>query len=598
MSATSQSITSIPLNKLVVWDGNVRKTGATDNIEELQASIGAVGLLQSLVVRKTSRGKFAVIAGRRRYLALAALAEKGAINADASVPCSVVAGSADATEISLTENVVRAPMHPADQFVAFHDLVESGFTPADIAARFGLSEIAVKQRLKLARVSPAVFQAYRDGELTLEQVQAFTVSDDMQAQERVVSDLSEWNDGPDTIRDALTEHDIRASDPRARFVTLAAYEAAGGGIRRDLFAQDEDGVFLLDGELLDRLAHEKLEREAEAIKTEGWKWVDTVVQLDGREMDLRTRHPVRLPLSAEAAAEHKQLAEEYQTLFESAEEHDDATTERLDAIEARIEELDDTETAYAPDVLALAGAIVTIGHDGELKVMRGKVRPEDEPGEDSRTVSSGKTRPDYSAVLVQRLTEAKSAAIGASLSERPDIALAAIVHCLATRCFDSHERGQSVQITASVTHYRQESDGAAALERAREQWAERIPGDEAALWDWCLTQPQETLLELLAFCAALTVNAVQGKQDRPDCERLAHTDRLSVALGLDMKAWFTPNAANYFGHVSKPQILSAITEATARPAKRSWDKLKKSELAAVAEREVAGTGWLPQPLRF
>jgi ParB family chromosome partitioning protein len=155
-----------------------------------------------------------------------------------------------------------------------------------------------------------------------------------------------------------------------------------------------------------------------------------------------------------------------------------------------------------------------------------------------------------------------------------------------------------VQITASVTHYRQESDGAAALERAREQWAERIPGDEAALWDWCLTQPQETLLELLAFCAALTVNAVQGKQDRPDCERISHTDRLSVALGLDMKAWFTPNAANYFGHVSKPQILSAITEATARPAKRSWDKLKKSELAAVAEREVAGTGWLPQPLRF
>jgi ParB family chromosome partitioning protein len=266
-----------------------------------------------------------------------------------------------------------------------------------------------------------------------------------------------------------------------------------------------------------------------------------------------------LPLSAEAAAEHKQLAEEYQTLFESAEEHDDETTEKLDAIEARIEELDDTETAYVPDVLALAGAIVTIGHDGELKVMRGKVRPEDEPGEDSRTVSSGKTRPDYSAVLVQRLTEAKSAAIGASLSERPDIALAAIVHCLATRCFDSHERGQSVQITASVTHYRQESDGAAALERAREQWAERIPGDEAALWDWCLTQPQETLLELLAFCAALTVNAVQGKQDRPDCERISHTDRLSVALGLDMKAWFTPNAANYFGHVSKPQILSAIT---------------------------------------
>ena len=66
------SIASIPLNKLVPWDGNVRKTGASDNLEELTASIAAHGVLQSLVVRKTSRGKYAIIAGRRRYLALSA----------------------------------------------------------------------------------------------------------------------------------------------------------------------------------------------------------------------------------------------------------------------------------------------------------------------------------------------------------------------------------------------------------------------------------------------------------------------------------------------------------------------------------------------
>ena len=56
---------------------------------------------------------------------------------------------------------MRAPMHPADQFNAFRALVDDGSSMADIAARFGMAEAAVKQILKLARVSPIVFEAYR-----------------------------------------------------------------------------------------------------------------------------------------------------------------------------------------------------------------------------------------------------------------------------------------------------------------------------------------------------------------------------------------------------------------------------------------------------
>jgi ParB family chromosome partitioning protein len=63
------------------------------------------------------------------------------------VPCRVINGSTDAAEISLTENVVRAPMHPADQFDGFRELIDNGATPADIAARFGSTEAAVKKRL-------------------------------------------------------------------------------------------------------------------------------------------------------------------------------------------------------------------------------------------------------------------------------------------------------------------------------------------------------------------------------------------------------------------------------------------------------------------
>src|SRR5271169_4566713 len=109
--------TSIPLNKLTAWDGNVRKTAGADTaLAELAASIAAHGLLQSLVVRKDKRGKYAVVAGRRRLLALMRLAEEGRIERDMAVACTLIAEDASATEASLAENAVREQMHPADEF--------------------------------------------------------------------------------------------------------------------------------------------------------------------------------------------------------------------------------------------------------------------------------------------------------------------------------------------------------------------------------------------------------------------------------------------------------------------------------------------------
>src|SRR5579883_2994834 len=95
------SIVLIPLNKLVPWDDNVRKTNPLENIDELAASIEAHGVLQSLVVKKASRGKFSVSAGRRRHAALSQLAEQDKISPDHPVPCSVRSGGDDAAEISL-----------------------------------------------------------------------------------------------------------------------------------------------------------------------------------------------------------------------------------------------------------------------------------------------------------------------------------------------------------------------------------------------------------------------------------------------------------------------------------------------------------------
>ena len=155
-----------------------------------------------------------------------------------------------------------------------------------------------------------------------------------------------------------------------------------------------------------------------------------------------------------------------------------------------------------------------------------------------------------------------------------------------------------MQITASTAslHRVAESPASKAIEAAEEQWVGLIPGDPGELFGWCLRQPEERLIGLLAFCAARTVNAVQCKTDRAGASRRQHADCLADALMLDMAAWLTPTAANYFGKVSKAQIIEALREVKGDVAP-SWSGMKKAELAALAELEIAGTGWLPELLR-
>ena len=378
---------------------------------------------------------------------------------------------------------------------------------ADIAARFGITETAVKQRLKLARVSPMVFEAYREGELTLEQVQAFAVTDDHAAQERVFEAF------PDTT---ATRRTSAARSPRTRFaaptsarrfVTVAAYEEAGGAVRRDLFAEGDEGVFLLDAALLDHLGAEKLQAEAEALKAEGWKWVEAVPELDYEARgEFRVRHPEPLPLSEAAQAEQKQLAEEYDRLFNTMEEGDEETSARLDEIEARISELEETEYAYTPDVLAIAGAIVTIGRNGEPEILRGIVRPEDEPEEERQPA---RPRPEFSAALVESLTEAKSAAIGASLAGRPDIALAAVVHALTSDVFHGFRNDNSLRISGKFTHLKEEPAGAGELKVAYEKWFEKLPKGDRRSGSGALrrTRPRCWICWLSAPHARLTLSS-------------------------------------------------------------------------------------------
>ena len=280
---------------------NVRKTppSAAEDAE-LKASIRARGLKQNLVVHPAAgeKGVHAVTAGGRRLKALQELAAEGAIPADFRVPCLVEEPEA-ALETSLMENRIRAALSPADEFVAMAALIDRGETVEAIATRFGVSERHVRQRLRLGKLAPELLDAYRNGDISLDVVTAFTLGADHQAQLAVWHQLKDNSYiAPYTVRRLLTQTAIPLDSDLGLFVGSAAYEAAGGTVTRDLFSADDEG-FMDDAALVRRLALEKLEQKAIELRS-SWAW--TRAMLDPEYDFTAQYHRVR-PQPAELPAE-------------------------------------------------------------------------------------------------------------------------------------------------------------------------------------------------------------------------------------------------------------------------------------------------------
>jgi ParB family chromosome partitioning protein len=462
------TIQTIPLTQLIPSPLNVRKTGSKDGIAALAASIAAHGLLQNLQVRPADEGRFEVVAGGRRLAALQLLAKQKQIAADYPVPCHAL-DQQDATEISLAENELRLPMHPADQFDAFRKLADDGKGPEEIAARFGTTAKTVIQRLKLAVVSPKLIALYRRDEMTLDCLMAFTVTDSQKQQEKVWKELPEWaRERPDHIRDALTEKHIAADSALAQFVGIEAYEAAGGAVLRDLFDDGNSGWFT-DAALVNRLASEKLDREAATLRGEGWKWVEITPGLSWEVLNTFGKAtPERKAPTEEQQRQIDALTAEADAILEEhgEEPEDEAVWQRFDAIQEQIAALSEGDELWPETAKATAGAVISIARNGILDIRRGLIRPEDKaearkaakpkgaPGE------KGEEAPALSAALIEDLTAHRTAALQAVLAGNPKVALIAVTHRLALEVFYTGDRRESVlRIGVAVPYLDRSAEG-------------------------------------------------------------------------------------------------------------------------------------------
>src|SRR5690606_18124966 len=144
-------------------------------------SIASVGVLVPLLVKQhpSKDGVYLVHGGGRRLDAVHSLVKDKTFHEDYPVPCRVLAQDMDPIEAGLVENLVRADMHPIDEFEAFSALHQTNkVSIADIAARFGKTQLEVRKRLALGNAHPELRLLCRAGKIDLDALMAYAGTDD------------------------------------------------------------------------------------------------------------------------------------------------------------------------------------------------------------------------------------------------------------------------------------------------------------------------------------------------------------------------------------------------------------------------------------
>lgn len=470
--------------------------------------------------------------------------------------------------------------------------------------------------------------------LTLDCVMAFTITEDRVRQEQVFKSLSNSHNGmePWAIRRLLTETTVEASDRRARFVGLETYQQAGGVVMRDLFRNDEGG-WLQNPALLQRLVDEKLAAARDVILATGWKWVEAGVEISYQaQQGLLRLKPTGEALSKKDTKLREKLGKDYDDLAEAHDEDDitDEVRARLAELEATIVEMDNRPDKYAAEDIARAGVFVSIDQNGYLACEYGFVRREDAaavaedaieadeddatgdddglegvdtPSDDEAAEQPGKP---LSERLVQDLTSYRTVALRDALAQDFGTAFVAVLHAMCLGLFYHASTRSCLQVSVSDSFPAQapglaEWAPAKALDQRHKDWVAKLPRSEGELWQMLVDMTDEDRASLFAHCASRTVNTVRMPKNvfQSRNAALGHANTVAAAVGLDMvRAGWVTTVDAYLGRVTKGHIVEAVREGKGDNAANLIEHLKKDAMAQEAERLLAGTGWLPHALRM
>lgn len=603
------NIQTIPLSQLRLSPRNVRKTGSTA-VDELAASIAAEGVLNNLVVTAANDGFFDVEDGGRRLQALQLLATNGRLtDALASVPCHVVE-SERGTEAGLTANLMRQAMHPADEFLAFQQLVTEGKAIDEIAVRFGKTARHIEQRLRLANVRPDLFEIYRAGGMNIDQLTALATTDNHELQRQAWETArGEYERSPTCLRDFITRESVRSDSALPQFVGLAAYEQAGGRVRTDLFSEH---VYLLDLPLLDSLALDRLEAIAEQLRADGWAWVEARVSMSHQERHAFGDHARHFSAkgddqfaSPQDEARHAEISARLDAIDDidvdeldlDAQRHlqdeQDRLYEERDVIDARC------IASYPADVKAESGVLVYLRDGGNLEYQWAKLRPS------PRTASAGATpsaeprapkppkKPELSEAMRATLSAHRSAAAAMQLAKDSTLAHCVLLERLLMSHWPNCYGNNGLHLSFGNSGPRTEADIHKAVSAAiaeRLQIIKQVPRKETLAF--LLRQTDAWRLDLQSALVVAHFDGATGSDRGHDGVAAIHQ-----VTDFNMADHWSPEVDNFAGRIHADLLTQAVTEAKGKEAAATLVGLKKDERAALGAKLLAGTGWLPQLLR-
>jgi ParB family chromosome partitioning protein len=174
------TLTEIPIGSITPNPHQPRVHFDEESIEELSASIAAMGVLQPILVRRLESGTNELVAGERRW--------RAAQRAGLTVIPAIVRTTDDigSMEQALVENLHREDLTPLEEAAAYQQLIDDfELTHEQVAARVGKSRAAITNTIRLLALPPTVQHYLADGQLSAGHGRALLGTPDRAQQEQL-----------------------------------------------------------------------------------------------------------------------------------------------------------------------------------------------------------------------------------------------------------------------------------------------------------------------------------------------------------------------------------------------------------------------------
>ncbi len=180
-STENGGIITVNLNDIEPNRAQPRKDFDEDALSELAESIVEHGLIQPIVVKPETNGRYSIIAGERRWRAcrMAGLYEVPVIIKDANPQ--------EFMELALIENLQREDLNAVEEALGYRSLIDSfALTQEEVAKRVGKSRTAVTNALRLLNLTEEELQALRVGAITAGHARALLSVEDEALREQML----------------------------------------------------------------------------------------------------------------------------------------------------------------------------------------------------------------------------------------------------------------------------------------------------------------------------------------------------------------------------------------------------------------------------